>query len=143
MDPDLITNGAETRAAVALLTRSIRIVSAGDKPKQSWRTPASRARNCAKPHCGFVKRTPPTGPPATASAPIRSSARASSRSRSRASSSRSWASPGKLGHYPVHFHMARQVPTNTFIKDSTINESMTRWIVLHSTHGVLLQRNIG
>ena len=51
--------------------------------------------------------------------------------------------PGKMGHYPIHFHMARQVPPNTFIKDSTINESMTRWIVLHSTQGVLLQRNIG
>ena len=51
--------------------------------------------------------------------------------------------PGKMGHYPVHFHMARQVPPDTFIKDSTINESMTRWIVLHSTQGVLLQRNIG
>ena len=32
------------------------------------------------------------------------------------------ASPGKMGHYPVHFHMARQVPPNTFVKDSTINE---------------------
>ena len=51
--------------------------------------------------------------------------------------------PGKMGHYPIHFHMARQVPPDTFIKDSTINESMTRWIVLHSTQGVLLQRNIG
>ena len=50
---------------------------------------------------------------------------------------------GKLGHYPIHFHMARQVPAETFVKDSTINESMTRWIVLHSTQGVLLQRNIG
>ena len=30
MDPALINNGAETRAAVALLTRSIRILSAGD-----------------------------------------------------------------------------------------------------------------
>ena len=30
LDPDLLKNGAETRAAVALLTRSIRIVSAGD-----------------------------------------------------------------------------------------------------------------
>ena len=50
---------------------------------------------------------------------------------------------GKLGHYPVHFHMARQVPTGTFIKDSVINESMTRWITVHSTQGVLLQRNIG
>src|SRR4029077_10055472 len=50
---------------------------------------------------------------------------------------------GKLGHYPIHFHMARQVPADTFVKDSSINESMTRWIVLHSTQGVLLQRNIG
>lgn len=31
MDPNLINNGAETRAAVVLLTRSIRIVSEGDK----------------------------------------------------------------------------------------------------------------
>src|SRR5262249_25531089 len=29
------------------------------------------------------------------------------------------------------------------VKDSVINYSMTRWIVLHSTLGVLLQRNIG
>ena len=36
MDPDLITNGAETRAAVALLTRSIRIVSGGDGPKDDF-----------------------------------------------------------------------------------------------------------
>ncbi len=50
---------------------------------------------------------------------------------------------GKMGHYPLHFHMARQVPADTFIKDSSINESMTRWIVLHSTQGVLLQRNVG
>jgi hypothetical protein len=50
---------------------------------------------------------------------------------------------GKLGHYPVHFHMARQVPSDTFVKDSSVNESMTRWYVLHATQGVLLQRNIG
>ena len=48
-----------------------------------------------------------------------------------------------MGHYPLHFHEARYVPTDTFVKDSSINESMTRWIVLHSTQGVLLQRNIG
>ena len=48
-----------------------------------------------------------------------------------------------MSHYPVHFHMARRVPNDTFIKDSTFNESMTRWVDLHSTQGVLLQRNIG
>ena len=50
---------------------------------------------------------------------------------------------GKLGHYPVHFHMAREVPDNTFVKDSSVWESMTRWYVLHATQGVLLARNVG
>ena len=51
---------------------------------------------------------------------------------------------GKIGHYPVHFHMARQVPfQRTFIKDCSINESMTRWIVLHATQGVTVARNVG
>lgn len=50
---------------------------------------------------------------------------------------------GKLGHYPVHFHMTRKNPPGTFVKDSSINESMTRWIVLHATSGVTLQRNVG
>ena len=36
MDAGLVDNGAETRAAVALLTRSIRIISAGDKVGQTF-----------------------------------------------------------------------------------------------------------
>lgn len=50
---------------------------------------------------------------------------------------------GKIMHYPVHFHMARKTPPNTFIKDSVIRESMTRWIVLHATQGVTVARNVG
>ena len=57
---------------------------------------------------------------------------------------------GKIGHYPIHFHMARKVPTlataptgPTFVKDSSIWDSMTRWIVVHATQGVLLARNVG
>ncbi|HUO04919.1 MAG TPA: hypothetical protein VMU16_06950 [Candidatus Binataceae bacterium] len=51
---------------------------------------------------------------------------------------------GKQGHYPLHFHMARKVPEEqTFIKDCSINESMTRWIVLHATQGATLARNVG
>ena len=50
---------------------------------------------------------------------------------------------GRLGHYPVHFHMARKTPADTYMKDSSINESMTRWIVLHSTQGVTVARNVG
>jgi hypothetical protein len=46
MDPNLINNGAETRAAVALLTRSIRILSAGDKPSQTWEQASNISSNC-------------------------------------------------------------------------------------------------
>ena len=45
MDPNLITNGAEIRAAVALLTRSIRIVSAARAGRRSRRDGARRTGN--------------------------------------------------------------------------------------------------
>ena len=44
---------------------------------------------------------------------------------------------------PVHFHMDRKVPPDTFVKDCSMNESMTRWITIHGTQGVLLARNVG
>ena len=50
---------------------------------------------------------------------------------------------GRIGHYPVHFHMVRSTPNNTFVKDCSIHDSMTRWITLHATDGVLLARNVG
>jgi hypothetical protein len=50
---------------------------------------------------------------------------------------------GRLGHYPVHWHMARKTPADTFLKDSSIWDSMTRWVVLHATHGVTVARNVG
>ncbi len=50
---------------------------------------------------------------------------------------------GAKGHYPVHFHMARQVPKNTYVKDSSVWDSMTRWITIHATQGVTLARNVG
>ena len=50
---------------------------------------------------------------------------------------------GKMGHYPVHFHLTRKTPEGTFIKDSSITDSMTRWITIHGTHGVKVARNVG
>ena len=136
MDPDLITNGAETRAAVALLTRSIRIVSGGDGPK--------RAISTSEHECGAMpgRGRPPPGSCYSFGAHV--VFRQGFKSvQIQGVEFAKLGQPGKMGHYPIHFHMARQVPPDTFIKDSTINESMTRWIVLHSTQGVLLQRNIG
>jgi hypothetical protein len=58
---------------------------------------------------------------------------------------------GIIGHYPVHFHMARSVPqpdvaTNylgTYVADCSVVDSMTRFITVHATQGVTLARNVG
>jgi hypothetical protein len=50
---------------------------------------------------------------------------------------------GAKGHYPVHFHMARKTPAGTYVKDSSMWDSMTRWITIHATQGVTLARNVG
>jgi len=43
----------------------------------------------------------------------------------------------------VHFHMARKTPQGTYVKDSSMWDSMTRWITVHATQGVTLARNVG
>jgi G8 domain len=69
---------------------------------------------------------------------------------------------GLIGRYPVHFHMDRQVPrpsctskkngqkydvtcssTGTYLADSSIVDSMTRFVTVHATQGVTLARNVG
>jgi hypothetical protein len=51
---------------------------------------------------------------------------------------------GRMGHYPVHFHLAKSTAyTNAFIKDSSVWDSNTRFIVVHGTHEVTLARNVG
>jgi len=56
---------------------------------------------------------------------------------------------GLIGHYPVHFHMDRSVPQpngdflGTYVADSSIVDSMTRFITVHATQGVTLARNVG
>jgi hypothetical protein len=121
IDPKLLNSGAETRAAVALLTRSIQIVSAGNNAGDDF--PAES-----------------TGYSYGAHMVIRQGFKSV---QIRGVEFRQMGQGGRLGHYPVHFHMARKTPYNTYIKDSSINESMTRWIVLHSTLGVTVARNVG
>jgi hypothetical protein len=121
LDNDLVKNGAETRAAVALLTRSIQIVSAGEKAGQDF----------PKEDSGYYYGAHMVIRQGFKSVQIRGV------------EFRQMGQGGRLGHYPIHFHMARRTPYNTYIKDSSINESMTRWIVLHSTLGVTVARNVG
>ncbi|TAF80079.1 MAG: T9SS C-terminal target domain-containing protein [Sphingobacteriales bacterium] len=56
---------------------------------------------------------------------------------------------GKLGRYPFHWHMLSYDGTATladatgqYIKNSVINESAQRGIVIHGTNGVLVSNNV-
>jgi cell migration-inducing and hyaluronan-binding protein len=135
LDPDLVKNGADTRAAVALLTRSIRIVSAGDKAGQTFEEASKDPNNCQK-----TKAAPDNCYSFGATTVVR---QGFSLFRMQGVEFKQMGQGGRLGHYPVHFHMARQTPVSTYVKDSSVNESMTRWFVIHSTLGVTLARNVG
>jgi hypothetical protein len=109
---------AETRAAVGLLTHNITIVSEGDRPGydfpyNSYFGGHTIARQ------GFAAF------------------------QVQGVTFELLGQGGKEGHYPIHFHVARKTPPNTFVRDSSINESMTRWITVHGTQGVEFARNVG
>lgn len=67
------------------------------------------------------------------------------------SSSITWDKEAFIGRYPVHFHMGRKVPQptrdsafqGTYIADSSIHDSMTRFITVHATQELLISRNVG
>jgi hypothetical protein len=123
----------DTRASVALLTRSIRIVSDGDEVETSFPAPP----------------TPPITPATQGywfggHMVIRQGFK---EVQVQGVEFYQMGQGGKIGHYPVHFHMSRKVPstgiTATFLKDNSVWDSMTRWYVLHATQGVLMARNVG
>ena len=127
LDPQLVAAGAETRAAVGVLTRSIRIVSAGDTINDDF----------------------PPEPPADSTTPgyyfgghmiVRQGVKTF---QVQGVEFYQMGQGGKIGHYPVHFHHTRLAPANTFVRDSSIDDSMTRWIVLHGTQNVDLARDVG
>jgi cell migration-inducing and hyaluronan-binding protein len=135
LDGELVKNGAETRAAVGLLTRSIRIVSAGDKADETFEQASARTP------------CPPGSPNAYgcyyfgAHTVVR---QGFAFYQVQGVEFSQLGQGGRIGHYPVHFHMARKTPpNNVYVKDSSVNESMTRWYVVHSTQGVTLARNVG
>ena len=114
-------SSVETRAAVALLSRSITIVSEG-----STATPDGFAQKAGTYFGGHTV--------------ARQGFKAF---QVQGVEFKQLGQGGRIGHYPVHFHMARTTPANTFVKDSSVNESMTRWMVVHSTHGITFARNVG
>ncbi len=136
-DPNIVamrgSRKVETRAAVGLLTRSIRIVSEGDTVNQTF----DQATN-ANPQYSFG-----------AHSIVRQGFKSY---QVQGVEFFQMGQGGEIMHYPIHFHMARKTPqpstltdpnTGTYVKDSSIHDSMTRWITLHATQGVTLARNVG
>ena len=53
---------------------------------------------------------------------------------------------GRMGHYPVHFHLAKSTAYTqgkAFLKDSSVWDSMTRFVTVHGSHNVAVMRNVG
>ena len=137
---------AETRAAVGILNRSVRIVSAGDNPGDAFpdSPPPPKDPNQPDLSCKLNSdgRTDGKGPCYSFGGHmvIRQGFATAYVS---GVEFKQLGQGGRLAHYPIHFHMARKVPYETTIASNSINESMTRWIVLHSTLGVRVANNIG
>lgn len=100
LDPDLVKNGVETRAAVAILNRSIRIVSGGDRPGEEF--PASTPENPCVAQDG-------KGPCYSLGGHVvfRQGFKAV---HVKGVEFKELGQGGRMAHYPVHFHMARQTP---------------------------------
>ena len=126
LDEQLRTAGAETRAAVGVLTRSIRIVSAGDTIKDNF--PDEPSEGSTQPGYYFGGHLV-----------VRQGFKSV---QIQGVEFYQMGQGGKIGHYPVHFHHARRT-ADTFVRDSSVHDSMTRWIVLHGTQDVKLERNVG
>jgi hypothetical protein len=114
----------DRRAAVGLLSRSIRIISDGD-------TPGSPLPDCT---------TKPTDCYYGAHSVVRQGFLSY---QIQGVEFYQMGQGGAKLHYPVHFHMARKTPANTYVKDSSVWDSMTRWITIHATQNVTLARNVG
>ncbi|HTD57056.1 MAG TPA: hypothetical protein VK670_16815, partial [Silvibacterium sp.] len=121
----------ETRAAVALLTRSIMVASEGDTPvlagREAEHFPSGFYGGHTVVRQGFKQF------------------------QIQGVEYYHLGQGGVIGRYPVHFHMDRKAPQptvnppfgGTYVVDSSIHDSNTRFITVHATEGVLLARNVG
>ncbi len=134
-DPNVpeINRAVDTRAAVALLTRNIQIVSEGDGLLQTF---AQMPSNYFYGGHTIVRQ-------------------GFAGYRVQGVEFTHLGQGGAKGRYPVHFHMARKtaqpIPTGTdptpaplnYLKDCSIHDSMTRFVTVHATEGMYIARNVG
>lgn len=115
---DKVADAVETRAAVALLSRNIRVVSAGEGIDQkladdSYFGGHTIVRQGVKQYQVQGVEFYQLG------------------------------QGGRMAHSPVNFHLVRQAPPGTFVADCSAWDTMTRWYEIRGTQGVMLNRNVG
>ncbi len=116
---------AETRAAVALLTRSIRIVSEGDKPGETFADATVGRKAQDNPPVSAVKANPSYmyGGHVVFRQGFE-------KLQIQGVEFKQLGQGGLLGRYPVHFHMARKVPEGTYVIE-LIGERVDDSLVCH------------
>ncbi len=155
----------ELRAPVGLLTRSIVIYSLGETPDQPFPSPPSGNEqpsqewlNCSYANNGATPSpaaTPSATPSATSSPTVAPHPecyfgghvivrQGFGTFQAQGVEFRQLGQGGRMGHYPMHFHLAKSTDyTDAFLKDSSIWDSMNRFVVLHASHGITVARNVG
>ncbi|WP_437527499.1 hypothetical protein WME79_42920 [Sorangium sp. So ce726] len=139
-DPARTRKTVDVRAAVGLLTRSITIRSMGATfdPTSGMPKDFPRAEDC---------RLDPSKPPPPEDCYFGGHVIARQgfgRFQLQGVELYQLGQGGRMGHYPVHFHLAKDTSyTNAFVADSSIWESNTRFVTIHGTHGVNVARNVG
>src|SRR5262245_31847224 len=128
-------SAADLRAAVGLLTRSIRVYSLGVAPTDEF----PDVSQCLSPDgtapdsdCFFGGHTM-----------FRQGFR---ESEMQGVEFHQLGQGGRMGHYPVHWHLDKSTAYTggkAFLKDSSMWDSMTRFATVHGTHEVVLARNVG
>jgi hypothetical protein len=115
----------ETRAAVALLTRNIRIVSAGKMISETI-LPAADSTDTNRYFGGH--------------AIIR---QGFAKVQLQGVEFYQMGQGGMLARSPLQFHGVYDAPADTFVRDCSVHDSMTRWIELRGAKNLLLERNVG
>ncbi|HEY0299819.1 MAG TPA: hypothetical protein VGC36_00685, partial [Rhizomicrobium sp.] len=136
-DPPSANQQIETRAAVGLLSRDIRVYSLGDTYDQPFPSAAD---------CGYQGDTSgnATTPPNCYFGGHVIARQGFRRFQMQGVEFSELGQGGRLAHYPVHFHMVKSTAyTNAFLKDSSIDNSMNRFVTIHATHNVTVARNVG
>lgn len=116
--------GAETRAAVALLSRNIRIVSGGTRVDDPL--PDEKSTETDRYLGGHLI--------------VRQGFK---QLQMQGVELYQLGQGGRMAHVPVNFFLTRKVPSDTFVKDCSIWDAMNHWMELRGTQGVTLQRNVG